>query len=88
MLRTARSAAASESPSSVDMKKQTSRDGLLEVAVAWDDVEHDAARHRVGGGGDEERLGWSVEAGERLGRRVHAAAGDGFLQEGADVQGG
>ena len=86
--RTARSTAAGDSPSSAARKNATSAHGLLEVAVARHDVEHDAVRLRVRRGGDKQRLGRRREARHRARRHVHAAARDRGLENRAKVQRG
>ena len=58
--RTARSAAAAESPSSAARKKRDVGDSLLEVGVARDDVQDNPMRSRLRGGGDEQRLRGAV----------------------------
>ena len=84
--RTARSAADADSPSSAAEEERHVGDRLLEIAVARHDVQHDAVRQLVGGAGDEQRLGGRRQPGDRAGGHVHAAAGDGGLQQGAKVE--
>ena len=62
-------------------------DRLLEVAVAWHHIQHHAARHRLRGRRDIHGLGRRIQAGDRMNRRVHAAAENGVFEEGADVEG-
>ncbi len=67
-------------------EKRHVRAGFLEIAVARHDVEHDAFGLRVGGRGHEQGFGGRGQTGHASRRGVHAAAGDGGLQDGAKVQ--
>ena len=63
-------------------------DRLLDVAVAGHHVPDHAARQAVRGGGHVQRLRGRREAGDDAGGHVHPAAGDGGLQEPAEIERG
>ena len=62
--------------------------GLLEIAVARHDEKDDARWSRLGRTRDEERLRRRRQTGDEACRNVHAAAGDGRFQKGAEVERG
>ena len=59
---------------------------LLEIAVLRHDVQHDAVRTRLRGAGDEQRLRGRRQTRHDARRHVHPAAGDGGLENGAEVE--
>jgi hypothetical protein len=63
------------------------RDGLFEVAVGRDDVEHRASGDGLGGGRGVERLRRRSQPGCRPCGRIHSAAQNGRLEQREQVEG-
>src|SRR5262249_61159518 len=62
--------------------------GLVQIGVAGDDIEVNRGGLRLSRGGDEERVCRVGEARDDLGRHVHAAARNGGLEQGPQVERG
>jgi hypothetical protein len=69
-------------------KKRDVGAGLFELAVAGHDEQHDTVRLGMSRRRHQQRLGRRCQSGDRARGRIHAAASDGGLQRGAEVQRG